>query len=70
MDNNSVQLKVCEGCGALYLRETAERNGAFCPGCKRRLSAFPAAGKRQRPKWKPRPRPSAVLTPAVAGGAR
>jgi hypothetical protein len=68
-----VQLKVCEGCGRLYLRDTAGRagvadkgRGVYCHRCERRLSAFPAAGKRVRPKWRPRPLRSAVC----AGGAR
>jgi len=67
MKNFCVQLKVCEGCGALFLRDTARcGQGAYCHRCERRLSGFPAAGKRSRPAWKPKP----VQTALVAGGAR
>src|ERR1700722_4116360 len=41
MNNLRVDLKVCEGCGALWLRtETTE--GVYCRRCAARLSQFPA----------------------------
>jgi hypothetical protein len=39
-----VDLKVCEGCGVLWLR--TEVDGVYCRGCARRLSEFPAPRKR------------------------
>lgn len=41
-----LELKVCEGCGALWLR-TGVKDGAYCARCAATLSVFPAAkGKR------------------------
>lgn len=41
-----LELKVCEGCGVLWLR-TGTKDGVYCALCARRLSGFPAAtGKR------------------------
>lgn len=39
-------LKICEGCGVLWLR-SEQRNEVYCQGCKVRLAEFPAphAGK-------------------------
>jgi hypothetical protein len=42
MKNFRVELKVCEGCGALWLR--AVDQGAYCRECERWLSEFPAPG--------------------------
>ena len=46
------ELKVCEGCGALWVRTNAA-DGVYCRGCSARLSEFPAprgrhAGGRKR----------------------
>ena len=62
-------LKVCEGCGALWLRG-ATMNGVYCRGCAGRLAEFPApkgrhAGGRPRSK-----RRTGCAAAAVAGGAR
>jgi len=53
--NTRVELKVCEGCGALWLRKMgagsqSERasGGTYCPGCSVRLSDFPAPRGRHR----------------------
>jgi hypothetical protein len=40
MKDFRVELKVCEGCGALWLRTTG--HGNYCRGCSQRLSDFPA----------------------------
>ena len=41
-----LELKVCEGCGTLWLRSTDLRQ-TYCPGCTQRLASFPApSGKR------------------------
>jgi hypothetical protein len=76
MKDFCVELKVCEGCGTLYLRQTALRigskngktgskaikrcNGVHCPSCAKWLSEFPA----------PRRSQTAVRTGLCAGGAR
>jgi hypothetical protein len=70
MKDFRVELKVCEGCGALYLRETGlstmkknsktESDGVHCRGCAKWLSEFPA----------PRRRQTAVRTALCVGGAR
>ena len=40
------ELKVCEGCGALWVRTNAA-DGVYCGGCSTRLREFPAPrGKR------------------------
>jgi hypothetical protein len=46
MNNLRVYLKICEGCGSLWLR-TGEGAGVYCRGCSVRLADFPAphAGK-------------------------
>ena len=35
-----VELKICEGCGALWLRHGIQ-DGIWCAACARRLSGFP-----------------------------
>ena len=41
-----VEVKICEGCGALWLRSGAG-DGVYCMHCSARLASFPAAcGKR------------------------
>jgi len=45
-----VELKVCEGCGGLWLRARwpeAERQGAYCNSCMRWLAEFPAPKRAQ-----------------------
>lgn len=64
MKDVRVEVKVCEGCGALYLRAAGplvERRGVYCRGCERRLADFPTPRRRGLR--------SARLT-ACAGGAR
>jgi hypothetical protein len=70
-----MELKVCEGCGALWLRtETAD--GVYCRTCRGRLSAFPVAKGRRRPlgprKGRTGLHPVAVQRSleVVAGGTR
>lgn len=42
-----MELKVCEGCGALWLRAGIEA-GVYCRTCARKLAEFPPAkGRRQ-----------------------
>ena len=44
-----LELKVCEGCGMLWLRRKETQNqhadGNYCPSCVQRLSSFPVRGK-------------------------
>lgn len=43
-----VELKVCEGCGGLWLRAREHEGwGAYCNSCVRWLSEFPAPKRRQ-----------------------
>ena len=45
MNNFCVELKVCEGCGALFLRARGPNvvgHGMYCRGCALWLSEFPA----------------------------
>lgn len=48
MSDFKCELKVCEACGALWLR--ANQHGVYCRGCESRLSEFPAprSGRRCR----------------------
>jgi hypothetical protein len=39
MKDFRVELKICEGCGALWLRSAGY--GIYCHGCAQRLSDFP-----------------------------
>jgi hypothetical protein len=41
-----VELKVCEGCGGLWIR--AAGHGVYCRGCATRLSEFPPPRGRSR----------------------
>jgi hypothetical protein len=47
-----LELKVCEGCGALWLR-TGHLDGVYCKGCSQQLVSFPAA-KGRHPGGRPR----------------
>lgn len=41
MNDLRMDLKVCEGCGALWLR-AGTTEGVYCRGCAKRLAQFPA----------------------------
>jgi hypothetical protein len=41
-----VQLKVCEGCGCLWIR--AQDQGVYCRECETKLRDFPAPESRKR----------------------
>ena len=41
-----MDLKVCEGCGALWLR-MSDITDVYCRGCATKLAAFPAPRKRR-----------------------
>jgi len=40
MNNSRVYLKICEGCGVLWLR-TGATDGVYCRSCATRLAEFP-----------------------------
>jgi hypothetical protein len=64
MKDFRVELKVCEGCGALWLR--AADRGAYCRGCTLRLADLPM----QRVRTSKEQRVTKVRAMACAGGAR
>ena len=59
-----VELKVCEVCGALWLRAAGQ--GVYCRGCSVRLAEFPASRTRRRG----RNCKTVARTAVCAGGAR
>jgi hypothetical protein len=71
-----VEVKICEGCGALWLR-TGVESGVYCSGCIVRMAGFPpASGKRPggrpptgRPRRRPRV-PAGCFTRRCSGGAQ
>lgn len=46
MKHFCVELKVCEGCGGLWIR--AQNHGVYCRACALMLSEFPAPRQRSR----------------------
>ena len=44
-----MELKVCEGCGALWLRAGVLSMGVYCRRCAAELAQFPAARGRRSP---------------------
>jgi hypothetical protein len=54
MKHFCVELKVCEGCGGLWLRArnaaqlAGKNHGVYCRNCALRLSDFPAPRERSR----------------------
>ena len=69
MKDFRVELKVCEGCGGLWLRARGmEMRGAYCNSCVRWLSEFPAPKRpqsRSEAQRKRRQRNRAAKTGAV-----
>jgi hypothetical protein len=66
-----LDLKICEGCGALWFRAVG-RSHAYCTRCTPILAEFPAPRRSTLPSTHARlrltPRPGARLQ--LAGGAR
>ena len=54
-----LELKVCEGCGALWLRREIEPS-VYCTTCTTRLASFPPT-RSKRGGGRPRTRTSATL---------
>lgn len=76
MNHLRMDLKVCEGCGGLWIRAGKEE-GVYCRRCSVKLAEFPTGRpKRRRVKCGGRPRKNAVIHTvlpvhiAVEGGAR
>jgi hypothetical protein len=49
MNDLRMELKVCEGCGALWVRP-ARAPGVYCRGCTGKLAEFPDALGRRTPR--------------------
>ena len=70
MNDLRVDLKVCEACGALWLRGGVA-DGVYCRGCARKLAQFPAPKGRHAGGRKPRlARVTGCASSVFAGGAR
>ena len=63
MTFESMNLKVCEGCGNLWVRSAFLPN-VYCSNCAELLTHFPKVGIDRRPGRKRK------LLPAAQGGAR
>jgi hypothetical protein len=63
-----VHLKICEGCGCLWIRPQGLSN-VYCAGCARKLRDYPVPESRKR---RGRPPRMTAQRPgwAVAGGAQ
>lgn len=60
MNELRMELKVCEGCGVLWLRG-GQAGQIYCKGCAAKLSEFPAALGRRLPRGPRRRRVDAQL---------
>ena len=71
MKDFCVDLKVCEGCGALWLRTMGPGGGraVYCRGCSLLLSEFPAVRQSRRGR-KRRAVVTMVRTAVCVGGGR
>lgn len=63
-----MELKVCEGCGALWVRPSAHPE-VYCPSCARRLADFPPP-RRRHSAQSTAGRRRGCAAAAVDGGAR
>lgn len=86
MKDYCVELKVCEGCGTLFLRSAMDNQGPVavpprgrrlgmgrattCKGCAMRMSELPPVRERRRRGFELRTVRRCVGSAAVAGGAR
>jgi len=65
-----VHLKVCEGCGCLWLR-LQTNGGVYCRICESRLRDFPSPERHRRPGRGGRnTRPNILAAVEEAGGAQ
>jgi len=70
MNDLRMELKICEGCGALWLRAGLGQGcsaGVYCKGCARTFAEFP---KVKGPKRPSRTRVRQRMGLAIVGGAR
>jgi hypothetical protein len=54
MNTLRVELKICEGCGVLWLRATT-MDAIYCLGCAARLAEFPAPSPSRRRNQRQQP---------------
>jgi len=66
MSQSCLHLKICEGCGRLWLRNHTVSD-IYCRQCKVHFSDFPAPRSR-RPKGRPRKGGHLAVTHAIEGG--
>ncbi len=69
MNDLRMDLKVCEGCGTLWLR-VSETKGVYCRACTVKLSAFPAPRRRRSGVRQTMLKRATGCAAAVSGGAR
>jgi len=68
MNDFSLELKICEGCGVLWLR-SGRIDGVYCRGCSARLAEFPPptpvrrGNRRSLPATRPQTRPQTRRRP-------
>jgi hypothetical protein len=67
--NVKMNLKICEGCGALWLR-TELKGGIYCKRCTPMLAELPPSGKRGVRPAPIRRRRAAQTGMTLVGGAR
>ncbi len=68
MSQSCLHLKICEGCGRLWLRDHAVSD-VYCRQCSIHFADFPAPRSR-RPKGRPRKEKLFVTMLALEGGVR
>jgi hypothetical protein len=68
MNQSCLQLKICEGCGRLWLRNHTVKD-VYCRQCMVHFSDFPAPRSR-RPKGRPRKTAHITTMRVVEGGVQ
>lgn len=68
MSHSCLHLKICKGCGRLWLRNHTVSD-VYCRQCTVHFSDFPAPRSR-RPKGRPRKDGRIAAMPAMEGGLR
>ena len=70
MSESHLHLKVCEGCGRLWLRNN-DTPGVYCRRCNTRLAQFPAPRDRRRTGRSPKTNQACKQqVPTTAGGTQ
>lgn len=68
MSHSCLHLKICEGCGRLWLRDHTA-NDVYCRQCNVHFSDFPVPRSR-RPKGRPKREKFLLATWSTKGGLR